>query len=153
MDMCVPANRNRTLRNLLALLLAAASLVQFKSAVALPSFAQQTGLPCMQCHVQAYGPALTSYGRQFKLNGYDLDANNPAFPLALMVQGGYTHTNADQPDIPAPHYSVNNTLSLDQSSLFYGARLASNLGAFVQVTYSGVARTVHWDNLDIRYAR
>ena len=107
----------------------------------------------MQCHVQAYGPALTSYGRQFKLNGYDLDANNPAFPLALMAQGGYTRTSADQPAVPAPHYSVNNNVSMDQASVFYAARLASNLGAFVQVTYSGIDRTVTWDNLDVRYAR
>lgn len=134
-------------------LFAVSSVFQYTAAMALPSFAQQTGLPCMQCHVQAYGPALTTYGRQFKLNGYDLDMNNPALPLALMVQGGYTRTKADQPDIPAPHYSVNDNGSLDQVSLFYAARLASNLGAFVQVTYSGVDRTVSWDNLDIRYAR
>ncbi|HEV7614319.1 MAG TPA: cytochrome C, partial [Steroidobacteraceae bacterium] len=40
------------------------------AAQALPSFARQTGKPCAQCHTVAYGPALTSYGRQFKLNGY-----------------------------------------------------------------------------------
>jgi hypothetical protein len=146
-------NRSGSIRRMSALLLAVASAVQFAPAIALPSFAQQTGLPCMQCHVQSYGPALTTYGRQFKLNAYNLGTSNPALPLALMVQGGYTRTNADQPEIPAPHYSVNNNASLDQVSVFYAARLASNFGAFVQVTYSGIDRTVSWDNLDIRYAR
>src|SRR5580658_3489323 len=39
---------------------------------ALPSFASQTGLPCTSCHVVGFGPALTAFGRQFKLNGYTL---------------------------------------------------------------------------------
>ncbi|HEV7614265.1 MAG TPA: hypothetical protein VGO37_20485, partial [Steroidobacteraceae bacterium] len=48
-----------------------AGIISFSSAAqALPSFARQTGKPCAQCHTVAYGPALTSYGRQFKLNGY-----------------------------------------------------------------------------------
>ena len=41
-------------------------------AYALPSFARQTGMPCSQCHTVSFGPALTPYGRQFKLNGYVL---------------------------------------------------------------------------------
>ena len=39
-------------------------------AAALPSYSWQTGLPCTQCHVQGFGPDLTDFGRQFKLNGY-----------------------------------------------------------------------------------
>ena len=37
-------------------------------AQALPSFARQTGQPCGTCHTDF--PALTSYGRRFKLLGY-----------------------------------------------------------------------------------
>lgn len=37
---------------------------------ALPSFARQTGMACSSCHVQSFGPNLTSVGRNFKLNGY-----------------------------------------------------------------------------------
>ncbi len=37
---------------------------------ALPSFARQTGQPCGACHVDF--PALTPFGRQFKLGGYTL---------------------------------------------------------------------------------
>ena len=39
------------------------------------------------------------------------------------------------------------------ASLFYGGAIAPNLGAFVQVTYDNVARQLHWDNTDIRYAK
>lgn len=120
---------------------------------ALPSFARQTGKPCSTCHTAAYGPALTAYGRQFKLNGYVWgDAKEVIPPLALMVQGGVTHTSKDQVDPPAPHFGLNNDLSVDQISAFYGGRITSQVGAFVQVTYSGEDRHVHWDNLDVRYA-
>src|SRR3984893_4440796 len=38
------------------------------TAQALPSFARQTGQPCGTCHTDF--PALTPYGRRFKLLGY-----------------------------------------------------------------------------------
>ena len=124
------------------------------AADALPSFARQTGQPCAQCHTVAYGPALTAYGRQFKLNGYVWgDVTPPIPPVALMVQGGFTHTAKAQVDPPSPHFSTNDNLSVDQVSAFYGGRLTSHSGAFVQVTYSGEARHTHWDNTDVRYAR
>ena len=119
---------------------------------AVPSFASQTGMPCAQCHTVGYGPALTPYGRQFKLNGY-VWGDGKTMPVALMVQGGYTRTSADQPDAPAAHASVNNNLSLDQASLFLAGRISEHLGGFAQVTYSGPDRATSWDNLDVRYAR
>ena len=121
------------------------------TAHAVPSFTRQTGVACEQCHTVAYGPALTPYGRQFKLNGYTWGTS--ALPLSFMVQGGYTHTGKDQPEPPADHTSVNNNLSIDQVSLFYGGKLSEHLGAFAQFTYSGPDRAYSWDNLDVRYAR
>ena len=56
------------------------------TAHAVPSFTRQTGVACEQCHTVAYGPALTPYGRQFKLNGYTWGTS--ALPLSFMVQGG-----------------------------------------------------------------
>ena len=124
------------------------------TAHALPSFARQTGQPCAQCHIVAYGPALTAYGRQFKLNGYVWgDVTPPIPPVALMVQGGFTHTSKAQVDPPAEHFATNDNLSVDQVSAFYGGRITSHSGAFVQVTYSGEARHTSWDNFDLRYAR
>jgi hypothetical protein len=131
-----------------------AAVVASRAAQALPSFAQQTGKPCAQCHTVAYGPALTAYGRQFKLNGYVWgDVTTAIPPLAMMVQGGFTHTSKDQIDAPAPHFATNDNLSVDQVSGFYGGRITEHTGAFVQVTYSGEDRHTHWDNLDVRHAR
>src|SRR6516165_9180714 len=39
-----------------------------RSALALPSFARQTGQPCGTCHTSF--PGLTPFGRRFKLLGY-----------------------------------------------------------------------------------
>ncbi len=138
----------------LAHLLALASVLQCAApARALPSFAQQTGKPCAQCHTVAYGPALTAYGRQFKLNGYVWgDAQTALPPLALMVQGGYTSTSKAQVDPPAPRFDTNDNASVDQVSLFYGGRITQHVGAFVQMTFSGEDRVTHWDNLDLRFA-
>jgi hypothetical protein len=120
-------------------------------AQSLPSFARQTGKPCAQCHTVAYGPALTSYGRQFKLNGYVWgDVTAPIAPVALMVQGGFTQTSKAQVAPPAEHFSSNDNLSVDQVSVFYGGRITKEVGAFVQVTYSGEDRITTWDNLDVR---
>jgi hypothetical protein len=130
-----------------------AGLLFGNAAQALPSFARQTGKPCAQCHTVAYGPALTAYGRQFKLNGYVWGDAKPGIPpLALMAQGGFTHTSKDQVDPPAPRFATNDNLSVDQVSAFYGGRITSHVGAFVQVTYSGEDRVTSWDNLDVRFA-
>ena len=42
-------------------------------AAAVPAFAEQTGQPCVGCHVGGFGPQLTPFGRAFKLGGYTLD--------------------------------------------------------------------------------
>ena len=126
-----------------------------RPAAALPSFAQQLDVPCSQCHVQAFGPALTPFGRLFKLNGYVWSAPNPTFPpLDMMIQGpSYTHTDKGQPGGAAEHFADNNNVTLDQFSLLYGGRtLVPNLGAFIQGTYNGVDRNWALDNTDIRYA-
>src|SRR5882757_8469072 len=123
------------------------------AALALPSFARQTGMACAQCHTHSYGPQLTAYGRQFKLNGYSWGDGDHPMPLALMIQGGFSHVDTALPEAPAAHFSTNNNLSVDQVSLFYGGRITEHSGAFVQVTYSGEERHTSWDNMDVRYAR
>src|ERR1700722_205993 len=138
------ASRKSRIRTIGALAILAACLGLSTPSRALPSFARQTGKPCAQCHTVAYGPALTAYGRQFKLNGYVWgDAKQVIPPVALMVQGGFTHTSKDQVDQPAPHFATNDNLSVDQVSLFYGGRITQHVGAFVQMTYSGESRTTN----------
>ena len=129
------------------------AVLNCKDALAVPSFARQTGMPCAQCHTLSFGPALTDYGRQFKLNGYSWGDGEHPLPLALMIQGGFSHVDTSLPEAPAEHFSTNNNLSVDQVSIFYGGRITEHSGAFVQVTYSGEERHTSWDNMDVRYAR
>ena len=137
----------------IALAIASALLLAAPAARALPSFAQQTGMPCVQCHTVGFGPALTPYGREFKLNGYVFGDAGSFVPLALMVQGGYTHTRKEELDAPAPHTDENDNVTVDQTSLFYAGRVSQHLGVFAQATYSGIDRHASWDNVDVRYAR
>jgi hypothetical protein len=139
-------------RLLLGCILATSSLFA-PGARAVPSFAEQTGQPCAACHVGAFGPQLTKFGRDFKLNGYTAgDGKKHGIPFAATTQLSFTHTNNDQPAPAAPHYAPNNNFTIDQASLYYAGRIAGGFGAFVQVTYDGVARQLHVDNADIRYA-
>ena len=131
---------------------------------AVPSYARQTGQPCATCHT--IFPALTAYGRQFKLNGYvsnaglvlqhkDIDRKDKQMleigsipPVSMMILTSYTSTQKMQPgaerngDVVLP----------DQFSLFLAGQIAPKAGAFVQVTYTQVDDHFSWDNTDIRVA-
>jgi len=126
-------------------------------AQALPSFARQTGQECAACHNGF--PELTPYGRLFKLNGYsfpgggNLPASNSNLPpISAMVISSFTHTAAPQPGGAGPSLGPNDNFALEVASLFYGGNIAPHLGAFAQVTYDNVAKDLHWDNVDVRYA-
>ena len=133
-------------------------LVMFLSSVevkAMPSFTRQTGMPCTSCHVQAFGPGLMPMGRQFKLTGYTMAGGKDAkfIPLSAMVQGSFTHTQRGQPDGATDHFGSNNNAAMDHASIFYAGRVTSKVGAFVQTTFDGVAKTnLILDNTDIRFA-
>jgi hypothetical protein len=135
---------------------------------AVPSFARQTGMACAACHTVF--PELTPFGREFKLNGYvldnmkqitgiDVDAKqtlslNSIPPLSAMVQVSYTHTSKALPDSALPDALAKDgeVLFPDQVSLFYAGKIANELGAFMQLTYSGAEDHFALDNTDIRYA-
>ena len=135
-----------------AALAAALSLLP-RPSQAVPSFANQTGLPCAQCHVIAFGPALTEYGRQFKLNGYTFKKQSDSFniPLAATMLIGFTHTSEAAPT--PPPFADNDNLAVQTASVFVAGGLSDHLGAFIKGSYDGIAREAHWDNLDVRYAR
>jgi hypothetical protein len=128
------------------------SLLTADRARAVPSFARQTGFACSQCHYHSFGPALTSLGRQFKLNGYVWGKPNVVPPIAAMAQGSFTNTHEGQPGGAAPDFGNNNNVALDQASLFYGGRIWSKFGALAQGTYDGIGKQVAIDNTDIRFA-
>src|SRR6478736_1559983 len=118
---------------------------------ALPSYAQQTGMPCATCHTVAFGPQLTPYGRQFKLNGYVWGNSAHHVPLALMTVLGQTHTDTDLSEAPE-HFSTNDNFAMNELTGFLAGRLAPHLGSFIEVAYSGVERNVAWGAFDLRSA-
>ena len=141
------------------------SLLLPSAANAIPAFARQTEQPCAACHVGAFGPQLTDFGRDFKINGYvwGKDTTNPLEHLSAMAFGGFESLNkadpgrgpksgAANPGGPLTSWKANDNWSIDQTSLFYGGRIYGNLGMFAQATYADGGRSLAWDNTDIRYA-
>ena len=124
-----------------------------RPAEAVPSFASQTGQPCTACHIGAFGPQLTGYGRAFKIGGYTLSGGDGVaskIPLAGFVQTSFTHTQAGQPGGAAPGYGANDNFALDQASLFLAGRINDYAGVFMQATYDGIGKSFFLDNSDIR---
>jgi len=136
-------------------------------ALALPSFARQTGFECVTCHVS--WPELTSVGRQFKLGGYtlmkeaagderplaSLDKNGPPplLPLAAFAQASVSRTaGTDTAGADASSFPAQDRLVLQQLSLFLAGRVANHVGAFAQWSYDGVAHHSAVDNVDLRVA-
>ena len=140
----------RLMQYMLPLLLAALSLAP-RPAMALPSYARQTGMPCAQCHTSAFGPQLTPFGRQFKLNGYVWGNSDSHIPLSVMTVLGDTHTSSDLSEAPE-HYSTNNNFAMNELTGFLAGRLAPHLGSFIEVAYSGVERNTAWGAFDLRSA-
>src|ERR1700722_5797523 len=93
------------------LLLGMAMFLTAGKGEALPAFAVQTGQHCTACHVGGFGPQLTPFGRQFKLEGYTMRSGDDfTAPISAMAVASYLQTNADQPAPPAPHYDVNDNV-------------------------------------------
>ncbi|HEV8018728.1 MAG TPA: hypothetical protein VGP32_09255, partial [Steroidobacteraceae bacterium] len=94
-------------------IVATALLAATPAAVAVPSFARQTGMACEACHTVF--PELTHFGRVFKANGYTLSnlkkvqdvsgkkeqllelSTTP--PLSIMAQISYTQMQKSVPDL------------------------------------------------------
>lgn len=146
------------------MLVGATVLARSGPALAVPSFARQTGFECTVCHLS--WPELTSVGRQFKLGGYTLmretkeerpllptsnDGPPPLLPLAAMVQGSLTNTRGTS-GADASNFPRNDDAVLQQFSLFYAGRIVEHFGAFVQWSYDGVAHHSSVDNVDVRVA-
>ena len=139
-------------------------------ALAVPSFARQTGMACEACHTVF--PELTHFGRMFKANGYILDnvkqvqdvsskkeqllelASIP--PLSIMLQVSYTQLRQSVPDqanVDVPGKAQNGTVGFPQQfSLFYAGKIAPHVGAFIQATYDNAGGTFGIDNTDLRFA-
>ncbi len=122
---------------------------------AVPSFALQTGQPCAACHVGAFGPQLTAFGRAFKIGGYVQtggDGWQSRIPVSAMLLGSYTNTEKGQSQPASEHYGRNGNIAMDQISVFLAGRITDNVGGFVQGTFSGITSTFKLDNTDLRAA-
>ena len=135
----------------LFLLLAILLFMLPESANALPGFTRQTGKDCMTCHSQNM-PKLNAYGRHFALSGYtiyDPDSETQSLiegsevalglPAVLNVsavlRARYIKSsrrddlNDDVVGVERGELQV-----LDASGLFFGGRVADNVGGLVSLT-------------------
>ena len=133
------------------LLLGMALFLTAGRAEALPAFAVQTGQHCTACHVGGFGPQLTPFGREFKLEGYTLRSGDDfTVPLSAMVVASYLQTAKDTSFPPAQHYGTNDNTAFDKLSLFLAGGDGGHFGGMAQATYYGVGDSVSWDVLDLR---
>jgi hypothetical protein len=130
-------------------------------ALAIPSFARQTRMPCSACHTQF--PELNEFGRIFKLNGYTLSAIEKIeaadtagrqelslnlMPIvSIMAQMSWTQTT--KPQGGSPNGMV---LLPDQLSVFLAGAISPKIGAFVQLTYDPQSGSIKLDNTSLRFA-
>ncbi|HEY4749217.1 MAG TPA: hypothetical protein VIH60_02395 [Steroidobacteraceae bacterium] len=157
-------------RNLATTAILASALLAAPAALAVPSFARQTGMACEACHTVF--PELTHFGRVFKANGYvlsnlkkvrDVSGKKEQLldlsqmpPLSVMAQISYTTMKSGVPDLAnagAPGVAQSGTVGFPQQfSLFYAGEVAPHFGAMVQLTYDSAAGTIGIDNTDLRFA-
>jgi hypothetical protein len=143
------------------------TLATVDSALAVPSFARQTGQECIACHVSF--PELTPYGRYFKLTGYTI--GKPAIssqgvsyvPLAVMAQASVTHIENNHATDPNTGETTdvtarNDRLVFSAASLFLAGKVNDHAGGFIQWTYNNLSTKADGtlgghsgiDNTDIR---
>jgi len=139
------------------LLVAVCCLLFAPRAQATAAFARQTGEPCSACHMQAYGPWLTHYGRKFKLDGYVAGhaAKLPDLLNAFSTQvvGSFTHTQTGQPGGAAPGFGDNNNAVNDWDALYYTGRVWDKVGAYFQLNFNPqVGNNISLAMADVRYA-
>lgn len=138
------------------------SIILAPSAEAVPSFSRQTGMACDACHTSY--PGLTKLGREFKLNGYQMDglaqvssSSGTASPgmsinkipnLSVILKAGEEGMNRSIANTQNPSADFPKELGL-----YYAGRIAPHLGTFLDVSYSAGSGSLGMDNADLRYAR
>lgn len=140
-----------TVRVVAALML---SLVALES-VAVPSFTRQTGRQCSACHTVF--PELTPYGREFKLGGFvdgdKLKSDNSLLRLPLSVSGVLSTTATSKTsDVTPDNFPHDRETIVQEASVYYGGRIAGNLGALVQYKYSAADFRWATEMAEFRYA-
>jgi hypothetical protein len=135
-------------------LLALAATLGTRQALALPSFAVQTGQPCATCHIGAFGPQLTPQGRDFKLHGYTAtDGKDHGLPFAFTTQTSFTHTDEAKAGGAAPGFKPNDNIAFDSAAVYYAGRIAPDTGGFIKFRYNGEKQEAQVGNIDIRHVQ
>jgi hypothetical protein len=131
-------------------------------AMALPSYARQTGLPCSGCHTTP--PELNNAGRLFKLLGYTDRAQNKSItanpdtrraPLNMLENlplSAFFETSMTGTKVPQPGKQNWNFQFPQDISLYLAGAWASHVGSFLQITYELQGDHFSMDNTDIRFA-
>ncbi len=119
-----------------------ASVAFAPEAAALPAFARQVGMACNACHNQHF-PVLNSFGRAFKASGYTLmgaqaqvegehlsipSTLNAAMFLKIRHQKDNTDGAAGGGTTAATNRGNGRWEFGDESSLFFGGRVAEHIG-------------------------
>ncbi|WP_342620794.1 cytochrome C [Rhodoferax sp. GW822-FHT02A01] len=128
------------------------SLIACQSALAVPTFARQTGQSCVACHAGGQYPELTPYGRMFKLTGYTLgEGGNPL--SAMVVATNTTTQNPAADGYGAMASSRDGQTIIESASVFLAGKVTDNIGGFAQYTQSFPdGGSFAADNFDLRYA-
>src|ERR1035441_6873385 len=131
-------------------------------AMALPSYARQTGLPCSGCHTTP--PELNSAGRLFKLLAFSDKSQNSSITassdkrhsgldiLASLPLSAFLEASTTGTKVPQPTTQNWNSEFPQDIALFLAGAWATHLGSFLQVTYNVQDDHFSIDNTDIRYA-
>ncbi len=151
------------LRTILIVVVLSFAILDPTSALAVPSYARQTGLACSGCHYAP--PELNPAGRRFKLLGYVDKADETkvvkadgskshaaldllaSLPLSAMLEASFTSTKSNVPGTQNGNFEFPQDISL-----FLSGAWTSHVGSFVQVTYDTHDDHFTSDNTDIRYA-
>ncbi|MFO1415498.1 MAG: hypothetical protein U1F10_16665 [Burkholderiales bacterium] len=110
-------------------------------ALALPSFARQTGQQCAACHVGGDWPQLTPWGRIFKLTGYTAGSafvSKEGFdhvPVGVFGQLGVTWAKAPDDSQGNPVVTPNGAFRGEQFVGYYGGKIADFAGVFYEYQY------------------
>jgi len=131
------------------------------AARAVPGYSRQTGLSCAACHT--IYPALTPFGRQFKLNGYTMTnlmqvvaketGETPAMSLnrdmtvSAIAQIGLTNLSRAVPGQQNPNVAAPQDLSL-----YLAGEATPHVGTFIQLSYAQDSGKVALSMADVRYA-
>ncbi len=112
-------------------------------AFAIPAFSRQTGIDCQACHAQ-HMPILNDFGQSFKASGYrtvgrqsTIESENLSIPenlnASMLLKGRYQSSNGNTLGaIPGTTTNGGQWQFPDEFSLFFGGRIAKNIGFFFE---------------------